>query len=162
MNDYPAFDRPRRPALIELAAAVLIVGGLAQMLLRLAALAQGIEPPALPVALGAGLDTLAIVTGLLIRSGTAWIVCVNVVAVLAFIDFRELVLGGSPTALLFLVLDSLAVVAVVRHHAWFERDREVERVARRAARGTARAAAGWSVDDAPDTDAAADPRPGRG
>jgi len=159
VNDYPAFSRDRRPALVELGGAVLIVGGAAQLLLRTAALAQGVALPIVPIALGFGIDTLAIVTGLLVRAGIAWIVCVNVVAVLAFIDFRELALGGSLPAALFLGLDSVALVAVVRHRAWFER----ERPDRRSSRRTARAAAGWTVDE-PGEDArhGADPRPGRG
>lgn len=133
--------------LVELGAATLIVGGAAQLLLRVGALAQGFDVPALPAALGFGIDTLAIVVGLLIRAGIGWIVCLNVVAVLAFVDFRELALGASPVAGLFLALDSLALVAIVRHRHWFERDRAPRRAG----------------SDAPKTrDGVGDPRPGRG
>jgi len=123
VHDYPAFERSRRPVLVELGAAILIVGGAAQLLLRVGALAQGFDVPALPAALGFGIDTLAIVVGLLLRAGIGWIVCLNVVAVLAFVDFRELVLSASPVAGLFLALDSLALVAIARHRDWFERER---------------------------------------
>lgn len=78
------------------------------------------------------------------------------VAVLAFIDFRELVLGGSVPAALFLALDSLALVAIVRHKAWFDRDREAP------ARRTARAVVGRGPDDTIADPDDGDPRPGRG
>lgn len=147
MQDYPAFERPRRPALIELGAATLIVGGAAQLLLRVGALARGFDVPELPAALGFGIDTLAIVVGLLVRAGIAWILCLNVVAVLAFIDFRELVLSGSAVAGLFLALDTLALIGIARHRDWFERDR------------SARPRDGRPH---PKPDTAGDPRPGRG
>lgn len=147
MQDYPAFERPRRPALVELGAATLIVGGAAQLLLRLGALARGFDVPELPAALGFGIDALAIVVGLLVRAGVGWIVCLNVVAVLAFIDFRELVLSGSAVAGLFLALDTLSLVAIVRHRDWFERDRSARRDVRPAAA---------------EPDPVGDPRPGRG
>ena len=147
MQDYPAFERPRRPALVELGAATLIVGGAAQLLLRVGALARGFDVPELPAALGFGIDTLAIVVGLLVRAGIAWILCLNVVAVLAFIDFREFLLTGSAVAGLFLALDTVALAAIVRHRDWFERDRSARTADRHALA---------------EPDVAGDPRPGRG
>lgn len=145
MHDYPAFERARRPALVELGAAMLIVGGAAQLLLRVGALAQGFAVPDPAAALGIGIDTLAIVVSLLVGAGIGWILCLNVGAVLAFIDFRELVLSGSAVARRFLAFDTLALVAIVRHRDWFERDR------------APRADVRWT----PASDAGGGPRPGR-
>lgn len=92
----PVTRRPPRPLSIEIAAAILIVGGFVAIV-----------------------GTLGASLGLLVRRGQAWIVCINVVAVLLFIELTA-VPGGSAIAALLAVLDGFVFVALARNRAWFE------------------------------------------
>ena len=113
--------RPGRPAAIELAAALLIVGGVLGIF---GVLTTGASQPA-------GLEALTVLTvvlnvaqiavGAFIRGGRFWIVAVNFVAVLGFLDLTAS--GGSPLALM-LGLSELAVfVVLLVHRPWFDRRR---------------------------------------
>ena len=116
-TDEPRPEPMRRPVLIELAGAILIVGGL-QSLLTLPdpfAPGAGIGPWLL-----LGLAVLTVVVGILVRSGRAWPLALNVTALVLFLEATAL---PSPFAVLFLLLDAIVFVALVRHRAWFERDR---------------------------------------
>lgn len=110
----PAPVRARRPVLLELAAAILVVGGLTGLLGTVATLdpASG----ALDV-LFTGLAVLTVVVGLLVRAGRAWILDVNVVAVALFVEATAL---PSAVAVLFVALDTIVLFALIRHRAWFE------------------------------------------
>ena len=86
--------RPARPPVIELAAAILIVGGVLGLIgLASAAgsLPAGIGPFIVMTIL---LDAGSIVVGLLVRVGRLWVVAINYAAVLGFLDL--LASGGSP------------------------------------------------------------------
>ena len=131
MLDAPVFEPERRPALIELAAALLIVGGFMQLLLVAVSAAQGFAMPDVLTAITLAVNIIAIATGLLIRAGRRWLVCVNVVVVLGFLNFLA-VAQGSLAAALFLLVDGVAIVAVVRHKDWFDRPRSAEEAERRA------------------------------
>ena len=69
---------------------------------------------AVTVALAIG----SIVVGLLVRLGRAWLVAVNLAAVLGFLDL--LAAGGSPLSLMLGLGDILVVVILFRHKPWFD------------------------------------------
>jgi hypothetical protein len=116
--EAPRPPRPSRPAVVELAAAILIVGGVIGLFGALTAaprLPAGAEPL---LFLTIVLDVGAIVCGVLIRTGRAWVVAVNYVAVLAFLDL--LAAASSPLALMIGVGNLAAVVIVLWHKSWFD------------------------------------------
>ena len=109
---------PARPPAVELAGAILIVGGV----VGLFGLVTG--APGLPAfTLGLLMLTLAlnvapIAVGVLVRTGRAWIVDVNYVAVIAFLDLLSI--GSSPLGLIFGVANVLVVIILIRHKPWFD------------------------------------------
>ena len=117
-DDEPERARPPRPPLVELAAAILIVGGTIGLVGALTA-------PTLPtgsegfLALTVALDVGSIVVGVLVRTGRLWIVDVNYVAVLGFLDLVSAA-SGSPIALVLGVTNVLAVVILVANKPWFD------------------------------------------
>jgi hypothetical protein len=110
----PAPVRGRRPPLIELAAAILIVGGITSLLGVLGTLEAATELLDL-VFVGLGLAT--IVVGLLVRAGRAWLLDINVVAIILFLELTAL---PSGVAIVFAALDAIVLVALFRHRAWFD------------------------------------------
>lgn len=126
-GEEPDRPPPSRPAAVELAGALLIVGGAVGLLGALsgaASLPPGTEPF---LALTMALDIGAIVLGLLVRLGRVWIVAVNFAAVLGFIDL--LGAGSSPVALVLGLADIVVVVILFVHRPWFDamRQRRAER-----------------------------------
>jgi len=109
---------PARPAAVELAAALLIVGGVISVLSavsNVSSLPPGVEPIlALTVALAIG----SVVVGVLVRLGRVWLVAVNYAAVLGFIDL--LGAGASPLSLTLGLADVLVVVILFRYKPWFD------------------------------------------
>jgi hypothetical protein len=95
----PTPERPPRPVLVELAAAILIVGGLTALV---GWVGSQLALPSLPT--DAGIVT-AIVVGL------------NVVAIAIFLYLTAF---PNAIAVTFLVLDMIVFVALIRHRAWFE------------------------------------------
>ncbi len=124
--------RPARPAAVELAAAILIVIGVLGLIGTIGAI------PDLPAGLGqiviltAALNVGALVIGLLVRVGRAWLVAVNYVAVLGFLD-----LTGAPTsgfALILGIADVIVVIILLLQKPWFDamrRMRDKQKLARR-------------------------------
>ena len=109
---------PARPAAVELAAALLIVGGAISLLSavsNLSRLPPGIE---LIVGLTVALAIGSIVVGVLVRLGRLWLVAVNYAAVLGFLDL--LGAGASPLALMLGLADVLVVVILFRYKPWFD------------------------------------------
>ena len=125
-GDEPERPWPPRPAAVELAGALLIVGGAAGLLGGLSnasSLPPGTEAF---LALTVALDVGAIALGLLVRLGRLWLVAVNYAAVLGFIDL--LGAGASPLALVLGLADIVVVVILFVHRPWFDamrRRREV-------------------------------------
>jgi len=117
-GDEPDAPWPSRPALVELAGALLIVGGVVNLVAAVSSLSSlpaGIEPfLALTFALAIG----SIVIGLLVRLGRLWLVAVNYAAVLGFLDL--LGAGASPLALMLGLADIVVVVILFRHKPWFD------------------------------------------
>jgi len=117
-HEAPERPRPPRPGTIELAGAILIVGGVLGLFGALTAapsLPAGTEPFLL---VAIALDVGSIVIGVLVRTGRAWILAVNYVAVLGFLDL--LAAGTSQLALMVGLADLLVVVILIRHKPWFD------------------------------------------
>lgn len=116
----PTPDRPPRPVLVELAAAILIVGGLTALVCWVG---SQLALPSLPADAGivpaiiVGLNVVAIVTGVSVRTGRYWRFCINIVAIAIFLYLTAF---PNAVAVTFLVLDMIAFVAMIRHRAWFE------------------------------------------
>ena len=106
----PAPTRPDRPILVEVAAAILIVGGLTSLIGSLAA-------PGIIAVLLVALNVLMVVLGVLIRRGQAWLIAVNVVAVALFVELTAL---PSGFAIIFSLLDAVVLVALIRYRSWFD------------------------------------------
>lgn len=112
---------PGRPAAIELAAALLSVGGVLGVV---GVLTTGANKPA-------GLEALTVLTvvlnvaqiavGAFIRGGRFWIVAVNFVAVLGFLDLTAS--GRSPLALVLGLSELAVLVILLGHRPWFDRRR---------------------------------------
>ncbi len=120
--DRPAEDHrppaPSRPPAVELAAAILIVGGamgLAVTVISAGDLPGGAAPF---VALTIALDVGSVLIGLLIRLGRAWLVALNYAAVLGFVDL--LGAGASPLELMLGLAEIGVVVILVQHKPWFD------------------------------------------
>ena len=119
----PASRRPARPLSIEIAAAILIVGGLAGSVGTIGA-TLGADPAAgdagaRPViALLLVLNALTVIVGVMVRLGRSWPLAINVVAVLVFIELTA-VPNGSAVATLLAALDGFVFVALARNRAWF-------------------------------------------
>ena len=110
--------RRGRPVLVELASALLIVGGAMNLLISiqvLGLLGERGEPigPLTLVTIVLAIATLAL--GILVRYGMGWLLAVNVVAVLAFLELT----AGSPVGLLFGIVDTIVVLALFREREWF-------------------------------------------
>ena len=115
----PAAARPPRPILVELAGAILVVGGIISLLTSIEvaiAMAQQGEPldafSVISLAIGLGF----VVLGILTRYGRAWLVTVNVVAVVAFLELISATIIG----LFFGVLDVIVVLALFYERPWFQ------------------------------------------
>lgn len=116
-DELSVAERYPRPAAVELAAAILIIGGIIGLIGAIggiAALPPGTEAI---TALTIALDIASIVVGVLVRMGRLWIVDVNYVAVLAFLDF--LAASGSNLALLRGLAEIAVLVILVLHRPWF-------------------------------------------
>lgn len=110
--------RPTRPARVELAAAIFIIGGIVG-LIQVAASATDVPAGAEPFLAGAlALDAGSIALGLLIRTGQAWLLAVNYAAVLGFLDL--LGAGGSPLSLMLGLADIVVVGILLATKPWFD------------------------------------------
>jgi len=110
--------RPARPGVIELATALLIVGGVVGVVGYFTSSGSEVG----------GLDTLSILTlglnlaqiavGLMLRVGRLWLLAVNYVAVLAFLDL--LASGVSPLALMLALAEIVVIVILFAQRPWFD------------------------------------------
>jgi hypothetical protein len=111
-------QRPPRPALVELATALLIVSGLFSLYLSLGALATlpdlGELAPLL-VVLALVLGVAIPVVGIGLRYGRWWLLGVNLTAVASFLELTS----GSPQGLLFGAIDLFVVVVLLLNRPWF-------------------------------------------
>jgi hypothetical protein len=122
VDDVP-ISRPSRPVAVELAAAVLIIGGMVGLIERLASAPDYPDEPgvATGLALSTLLDVLLIVVGLLVRSGRGWVLGINVLAVATFV---YLTAGLNPVALFFAAVYGAVLVMLLLNRPWFDALRE--------------------------------------
>ena len=110
---------PDRPGVVELAAAILIASGVFGLVrLGLAVGGDGTPGPVPPavVASEVALQVITIVVGVLVRTGRSWVAVVNVVAVLAFVQFLAATIVSVPFAILYVV----AFVLIYLNKRWFD------------------------------------------
>lgn len=129
-------ERLPRPWLIELGAAILIVGGVLGAIGAIGGAAS--LPPGTGLLVGAtvALNVATIAVGILIRTGRWWIVALNFVAVLGFLDLTAA--SASPLALLLGILDVVVVLILLVNRPWFEARGRARAEARARARGDER------------------------
>jgi len=123
-STQPEPTRPPRPRSIELSTAILIVGAITAIIGTLASAASSgsaaSDPGALPiVVLILALNVLTIFVGIVVRTGQAWLACINIVAVLVFIELTAIPDGNS-IAVLLAVLDGFVLVTLARQRPWFD------------------------------------------
>jgi hypothetical protein len=114
-------ERFPRPAAIELAAAILIIGGILGLAGAIGGAASLPAGTGLLLAVTLALDIASIVVGVLIRMGRLWIFAVNYVAIVGFLDL--LAAGGSPIALIRGIGEIAVVVILLVYRPWFVRRR---------------------------------------
>ena len=117
----PGLERPDRPAVIEAAAALLIVSGWVRLLGVIASLGSATGARAASPAVDLAILMAMIVTGFLVRAGRAWLFAVNLVAVVAFIELLGL---PSPVSLAFAPLFALAFAVLFLYKPWFDAMRD--------------------------------------
>jgi hypothetical protein len=108
-----------RPVLVELASAILVVGAAVNLLISvdgLISFAQAGIDIGIPTVITIVVATVTLGLGLAVRFGRAWLVTVNVMAVIGFLEL----LSQSSIGLLFGVLDVFVVLALFRERPWFE------------------------------------------
>jgi hypothetical protein len=109
--------------MLEFAAAILIIGGLTSVISSLATVGRlGDAAGPLDLIL-VGLASSTIIVGLLVRAGRAWVLDINVVAIILFLELSAL---PATSAFLFSALDLIVLWALLRHRAWFGRTSAVE------------------------------------
>lgn len=100
-----------------MAAALLIIGGILQLIGAIGA-ASTLPAGAEVVLFGSiAIDIATIAAGVLIRSGRLWLLVVNYVAVLGFLDLMRS--GSSPVALMLAIGDIVVVVILIVNRPWF-------------------------------------------
>lgn len=112
----PVPERPHRPILIELSAAILIIGGITGLLGTVGYQLSGGSSGGVIGLLVLALNILTVVVGGLIRAGRAWVLAINVVAIALFLEVTAL---PATFAIIYVVLDSIVLYALFRHRGWF-------------------------------------------
>lgn len=106
--------------MIEAAAAILIVGGALGIVETIVGGADEIGGPAgLPpdVVLGFALNGVALATGWILRTGRAWILCLNVAALYAFLYLSSF---PNPLGIVLGAADLYVVGVLVYQRRWFD------------------------------------------
>jgi hypothetical protein len=115
----PPPQRPPRPALVELAAAIMIVSGALSIPATVsvaAHLANEGQELDLVTVLSLAIAIAGVVLGILVRYGRAWIAALNVMVIAGFLEL----MSGAPGGIVFGVLDTLVVVILFVNRPWFQ------------------------------------------
>jgi hypothetical protein len=113
-----ARSRPPRPVLVELATAILIVGGALGFVTSIEAMTRMADLGSIEVSVASlsfFIGAASIVLGLLLRTGRAWLVGVNLIAIAGFLEL----ISGTVVGLLYGALDIFVVLALVATRDWF-------------------------------------------
>jgi len=117
-SDEPGMQRPTRPMAVELATAIVIVSGAMSVLISIEAFARmteldsagtGLTLPSLAIGLAMAL------LGVLLRTGRAWLLGVNVLAIAGFLEL----VSGTPLGMVSGGLDAIAVIVLMVSRPWF-------------------------------------------
>ena len=117
-SDEPGMQRPARTMAVELVTAIVIVSGAMSVLLSIEAFARMAELDSagteltLP-SLAIGLAMVAL--GVLLRTGRAWLVGVNVLALAGFLEL----ISGTPLGMVSGGVDAIAVIVLMVYRPWF-------------------------------------------
>jgi hypothetical protein len=117
-SDEPGWQRPPRPVAVELATAIVIVSGVMSVLQSIEAyarLAQDGADTGPLVGLALLIGIASVVIGVLLRTGRAWLVGLNVLAVAGFLEL----ISGVPIGWVFGGLDVMVVLVLLVHRPWF-------------------------------------------
>ncbi len=71
------------------------------------------------LALSIALDVATIGSGLLVRGGRLWLLVVNYVAVLGFLDLLRI--ATSPVAIALTAVDFVVLYVLITNRSWFQR-----------------------------------------
>jgi hypothetical protein len=107
---------PPRPALVELASAILIVAGVVGIVTVLIGTLSGATDPFAWLSLALNAGSLAL--GLATRMGRLWIVALNYAAILGFLDL--LGAASNPQALMIGVSEVAVVGILLARKPWFD------------------------------------------
>ena len=105
---------------MEFAAAVLIVSGMVRLFAVALTVAAPPDDMSLQPAIVSGevaLQLFTIATGVVVRVGRAWLIVVNVVAVLAFIQLLSL---AGVVSIAFALLFAVGVAGILGNRPWFD------------------------------------------
>ena len=116
-SEPEALPPRRRPGAVELAAALLIVTGIVQLVGAFGV--AGTLPAGLEglLVVSIALDIATIAAGILIRVGRLWLLVVNYVAVLGFLDLLRV--AASPVALVMAIVDAVVLYILFTNRSWF-------------------------------------------
>ena len=110
-------ERPRRPILVEVAAALLIVFSATDVLISLEGMATApTQAGRVLAATSVSIGLLLVILGSFVRKGRAWLLALNVAAIAAFLELQSLSFVG----LLAAASDMLVVGILLRERWWFQ------------------------------------------
>lgn len=113
----PAVDRPPRPEMIEVGAAILIVAGITATFGVVISQLANVPVSGLIPAVGLVMQVVAIAAGILVHRGRRWRFCINVVVIEVLIYTSAF---PNPIALFYVLLYAIVVYALLKHRAWFD------------------------------------------
>ena len=113
----PAVDRAPRPQMVEVGAAILIVAGITATFGVVISQLANVPVSGLVPAVSLVMQVVAIATGILVRRGRQWRLCINVVVIEVLIYTSAF---PNPIALFYALLYAIVVYAMLRHRAWFD------------------------------------------
>jgi hypothetical protein len=110
--------RPPRPVLVELATAILVIGGALGFVTSIEAMSRMADLGTLEISVASlsfFIGASSVVLGLLLRTGRAWLFGVNLIAIAGFLEL----ISGTVVGLLYGALDVFVVLALVATRDWF-------------------------------------------
>jgi hypothetical protein len=112
-----AAERPLRPDMVEVGAAILIVAGITATFGLVIAQVANVSVSGLIPAVGLVMQVVAIGVGILVHRGIHWRVCINVVVIEVLVYTSAF---PNPIALFYVLLYAIVVYALLRYRAWFD------------------------------------------
>jgi hypothetical protein len=104
--------------LVELATAILIVGGALGLVTSIEAMTRMADLGTVEVSVASlsfFIGAASVVLGLLLRTGRGWLVGINLIAIAGFLEL----ISGTVVGLLYGALDVFVVLALIATRDWF-------------------------------------------